>query len=57
MLLGALAALAQVSNLSTLRGTVTDQSGALVPEVKISIVDQATGQRGIACRRQRRKPS
>src|SRR5579859_6772866 len=41
-LLGTLSVLAQVSNLSTLRGTVTDQSGALVPQVKISVMDQAT---------------
>jgi hypothetical protein len=35
-------AIAQVSQLSTLRGAVTDASGAVVPGVKIEVLDQST---------------
>jgi hypothetical protein len=37
-----ISAVAQVSELSTLRGTVTDATGAVMPNVKVTVVDQST---------------
>ncbi|HTW81038.1 MAG TPA: TonB-dependent receptor [Terracidiphilus sp.] len=43
IVLAASAASAQVLGLATLRGTVFDQTGAVVPSVTIKVMDQATG--------------
>src|SRR5213080_3459725 len=41
-LLTGLASFAQVTTLSTIRGTVADQSGAILPNAEVTLFDRAT---------------